>query len=268
MKRRLTWLSAIIFVCTLSLIWPNFIFSASAVSATPIFYERVPILMYHYISPAPATTTWPGLYLRPEIFASQLQEIDQQRYQTVFVSDIAKSLRSSRDLPACSVALSFDDGYEDFYSQAFPLLKKYQIKSTLYVIVNRLGQPGYLTKDQLKELAQSGLVEIGSHTFNHLDLRRLKTKDLIFEIKQSRQALQKISGQAVTTFAYPFGYYRPDMFAIASSTGYLAAVSVVPGTEQSADNLWLMPRVRPGERSGQEFGQWLKGEFHVIMSKK
>jgi len=92
----------------------------SATSSRPVFSERVPILMYHYISVPPATTTLPGLYLAPSVFASELQSLHDNKYHTVFVSEVAASLRSGRRLPARSLALSFDDGYEDFYVNAFP----------------------------------------------------------------------------------------------------------------------------------------------------
>ena len=111
-------------------------------------------------------------------------------------------------MPKCSLALTFDDGYEDFYTDAYPLLKKYNLKGTLYVIINRLDTPGYVTKGQVKEMADSGLVEIGSHTFNHPDLRTKRLKDAIFEIKYSRRELKKISGRDVPTFAYPYGYFN------------------------------------------------------------
>ena len=233
-----------------------------ATSSQAVFSERLPILMYHYIEAPTATTTLPGLYLNPSLFASQLQVISQNHYHTVFMSAVAESLRSGQALAKGSVALSFDDGYEDFYTNAFSLLKKYQAKATIYIIINRLGQPGYLTKEQIKEMADSGLVEIGSHTFNHPDLRKLKDKDAYFEINASRRILRELSGQPVLTFAYPFGDYKPSFFPIASSTGYLAAVSVNPGSLQKADNLWLLPRLRPDNLSGPAFARWLKKWSH------
>jgi peptidoglycan/xylan/chitin deacetylase (PgdA/CDA1 family) len=224
--------------------------------------------MYHHIAIAPATSTLPGLYLRPEIFDKQLCLISRNRYVGVFAADLAKSFSSGSGLASRSLVLSFDDGYDDFYNNAFPLLKKYNLPATLYVIINSLDKTGYLTKAQLRELADSGLVEIGSHTFNHLDLRRLKDKDAVFEIKESRRELQKLSGQKVETFAYPYGYYNDRLVAVASSSGYLAAVSVLPGVAQAEDNHWLLPRVRPGELSGAKFLAWLDEQFYGIMVKK
>lgn len=220
-------------------------------------FVHAPILMYHYISAAPATTTLPGLYLDPAIFESQLQEITKAGYQTVFMSEMANDIISGASATK-TVALTFDDGYEDFYTNAFPLLKKYNLKGTFYVIVNALDKPGYVTKGQLQEMAASGLVEIGSHTFNHPDLRLKKEAAAIFEIKGSKSELEKIIGQSVKTFAYPYGYYNYQILEIMKHSGYLGALSVIPGTNHKTDNHWLITRLRPGNRSGEEFVSWLK----------
>ena len=235
------------------------LFGLSAKVQAATISERLPILMYHYIETPPATTTLPNLYVTPKIFESQLQEIKKLNCPTLFMSEAAINLRAHKPLAKNSVALTFDDGYEDFYTQAFPLLKKYQIKATIYIIINRFGQKDYLTKDQVKEMATSGLVEIGSHTFNHPDLRKLKDKETVFEIKDSRRVLQQISGQAVLTFAYPYGDYTIKDLAVASSSGYLAAVSVDPGVKQTNDNIFLLHRLRPNSLSGKNFVRWLMG---------
>jgi len=224
----------------------------------------LPILMYHYVETAPVETKLKSLYLAPEIFKNQLQLLKDNKFNLVFVSEIANSLRAKENLPAKSLALSFDDAYLDFYTTVFPLLKEHQAKATLYVIINRLEQKNYITRAQLKEMAASGYVEIGSHTFNHPDLRKLKFKDAQFEIKNSRQILEQLSGQSVLTFAYPFGYYLPEFSEIASSTGYQAAVSVSPGTQQSLKNIWLLKRLRPSERQGKVFLDWLAKELGVL----
>ncbi len=221
------------------------------------FSEKVPVLMYHYISAAPATTTLPGLYLDPKIFSNQLAELKKDGYKTIFVSDLAISLRAEEKLADKPIVLTFDDGYEDFYTQAYPILKEYGFKATLYVIINRLDTPGYLTKEQVKELASGGMVEIGSHTFNHPDLRTLKNRAAGFEIKDSRAALSKISGASILTFAYPFGYQTPADWAMVSSADYLGAVGTQPGVCQSMSDIWLIKRLRPDNRQGPVFSKWL-----------
>ncbi|MCX6798396.1 MAG: polysaccharide deacetylase family protein [Candidatus Falkowbacteria bacterium] len=227
-------------------------------NAKPANSQNIPILMYHYISRAPATTTLAGLYLDPTIFANQLKEIKAADYNSFFVSEIAQSLKEGKALPPKSLALTFDDGYADFYTQAWPLLKKYNLKSTLYVIINDLDKPGYIKSSELKELAGSGLVEIGSHTFNHPDLRTLTARQTNYEINLSRQALARLSGQPILSFAYPFGLYTYQDLRVVVESAYLAAVSTNPGAEQSPSSLFVLNRLRPGGRQGNDFIAWLK----------
>lgn len=233
---------------------------AEAAASSSVFYEKTPILMYHYIENPTASTTLPGLYVRPEIFENQLCEIKKLGYRTVFVSEVAASLHQKKSAPAKTVSLSFDDGYKDFYTKVFPLLKKYQMKATVYVIVNALDKPGYLTKAQVKELANSGLVEIGSHTFNHLDLRTLPTKKAIYEIKLSKAVLEKMIGRAVLTFCYPAGSHTDQDLRIVSEAGYTGAVSTIAGAKNSPGDIYLLKRLRPNSRSGADFAGWLERE--------
>jgi len=232
--------------------------ATNPIPATKAFYEVAPILMYHYIETPSATTTLHGLYLDPKIFDAQLDTLVKNNYHPLFASELAADINSKAALTGKNIILTFDDGYKDFYTQVFPLLKKYNYKATLYVVVNALGTKGYLTRDQIKELAASGLVEIGSHSFNHPDLRSLKEKDAKFEISISKVILEEICGQPVTSFAYPFGYYKNEFFSIASTTGYTNAVSVNAGSRQGEQNIWLLSRLRPGERTGEALIKWLE----------
>ncbi len=222
------------------------------------FSKNVPILMYHYIDSAPASSTLKSLYLEPKIFVLQLEELQKNNYETLFVSEVAKDIKNKNSMNRKIVALTFDDAYEDFYSNAFPLLKKYNTKATLYVIINALGTKGYLTREQVREMTDSGLVEIGSHTFNHPDLRKLKIKDAKFEIEASKKKLEAISGKTVLSFCYPFGLYNKDFFSILSEASYLTAISTIPGTRQGEENIWILRRIRPNDRSGQVFINWLQ----------
>jgi len=219
---------------------------------------KLPILMYHYIEIPPAKTALPGLYLDPEIFAKQLEFIQKQGYKTMFVSELARQIKDGKTDFKKEISLTFDDGYKDFYTQAFPLLKKYQTKATLYVIINRLDQPDYISRAELKELARSGLVEIGSHTFNHPDLKTLDERRTSFEIETSRHYLSQLTGQPTLTFAYPFGRYDQADLKLAAQAGYEAAVSTDPGSWQGKYNLMALKRLRPGNRQGEAFKNWLE----------
>lgn len=225
------------------------------------FSEKIPILMYHYIETAPASSTLKGLYLNPNIFEGQLKEIEKEKYNSVFVSEVARSLSSKKNLPANSLALTFDDGYEDFYTTAWPLLKKYKIKATVYIIINALDKPGYLTRAQLEEISASEFVEIGSHTFNHPDLKTLNGKKADYEITKSRKALEALTNKPVLSFCYPYGRYNNYDLRLASRAGYLTALTTAAGTSHRPSELMFLTRLRPGERNGKEFSAWLKTRF-------
>ncbi|MFA5047635.1 MAG: polysaccharide deacetylase family protein [Patescibacteria group bacterium] len=224
---------------------------------------RVPILMYHYIEPVPTSTPLPHLYLNPQIFEDQLKTIKNASYNTVFVRDIGENIVNGKSLPDKPIALTFDDGYEDFYTNIFPLLKKYQVKATFYIIVYFLNEPGYLTDAQIKELADSDLVEIASHTLDHPDLRQIGIERARRELKESRTKLAQISGHPVDDFAYPFGFFSSRDERVAKEAGYLTAASTYPGTEQSKEKIFSLYRLRPGSRSGQYLLNWLEEKLNM-----
>lgn len=234
---------------------------ASVFNPKSLFSENIPILMYHYVEIAPASSTLKGLYLDPKIFKSQLNEIKKENYNSVFVSEAAKSLISKKPLPANSLALTFDDGYEDFYRVVYPFLKKYKIKATLYVIINALDTPGYLTKEQLKELAASEYIEIGSHTFNHPDLITLDKHKAEFEIIKSKKYLEALINKPVLSFCYPYGHYNNYDVKLATRAGYLASLTTKAGYIHQQSEIQTLTRLRPGAKNGPEFANWLKSLF-------
>ncbi len=230
-----------------------------AATSTPLADRRVrvPILMYHYVD-LPGSSTLPWLYHPPEIFEAQLKTLADQCYNSIFVSDVSQAITSGVPLQSRSIALTFDDGYENMYTQAFPLLKKYNMKGTMYIIVNALDKPGYLTKAQAKEMSDSGYVEIASHTFNHPDLRTKSPEASKYEIMGSKGALEKIIGRSVTDFAYPYGFLTASDEEICRQAGYLTCASTYPGQVQTYGKRFTLYRLRPAYRIGNALTSWLE----------
>lgn len=218
---------------------------------------RVPILMYHYIE-APGSTTLPWLYESPEIFEAQLRTLANECYNSVFATDAANAVRGEARLPSKPIAITFDDGYDDMYTNAFPLLKKYGMKGTMYIIVNALDTPGYLTRDQVREMADSGFVEIAAHTMNHVDLSKSSDRTAYYEIAGSKSELEGIIGKPVTTFAYPYGFFASRDEAICRQAGYAGCVSTYPGQVQTFAKRYSIYRLRPGYRVGPALINWLE----------
>lgn len=218
---------------------------------------RAPILMYHYID-APGSSTLPWLYHPPSVFEAQLKTLADNCYEAVFVSDVAESIVGVGTLPSKSIAITFDDGYEDMYAGAYPLLRKYGMKGTMYIIVNALDKPGYLTRDQVREMSDSGIVEIAAHTMNHPDLRRKSWQAARYEISASKEELQKIIGKSVTDFAYPYGFFGSREETLCQEAGYQTCASTYPGQVQTSDKPYSLYRLRPGYRVGPALIKWLE----------
>ncbi len=103
------------------------------------------------------------------------------------------------------VILTFDDGYDDNYTELFPLLQKYNAKATIFVIPKAIGTPHKMTAEQVQELSAAGLVSIQSHTYSHGNLSTMDEQTLIFEMEQSQGYLAALTGQVPYAVCYPEG---------------------------------------------------------------
>ena len=222
---------------------------------------HLPIIMYHYVEYVkdPGDTIRKSLDIVPSAFEAQLKVLSEGGYKTYFVKEIPDILLGKTKYDNQGVILSFDDGYEDFYTSVLPLLKKYNVKATLYIVLDFIGRKGFLNEKELSEIVSSGLVEIGSHTLNHRYLKELPVDIQKQEIFQSKEELEKLFKVPVTTFAYPYGAYDDNTIKLVKEASYSAAVSVIKGEEQSNNNLFSLYRIRAGSATGNNMIKVLKG---------
>jgi len=208
---------------------------------------RVPSLMYHYVSWLP--TTDPNMSLRrsltvsPTDFEEHLRYLRDQGYHSVTTRDLWWTLDQTAPLPAKPVMLTFDDGYADAYSVVLPLLQKYGFTGVFFVTVNLVGRPGYLTRDQVRALADAGM-DVESHAMDHVSMRIRSLADQRYQMCTARQFLSQWTGTDVRHFAYPSGDYNADSFAALQSCGYLSAYKKMGGSLQSSANMYLLQRAR------------------------
>ncbi len=209
---------------------------------------RLPIIMYHYVEYVKDINDIirKRLDIVPSTFEAEMKALHDNGYRTYFVRDIPDILNGNIVPGKQSVVLTFDDGYEDFYRDVFPLLKKYRMRATIYVIYDYINRKGFLTDAEIKEVLASGLVELGSHTLDHVYLKQMPESQALTQIVQSKQKLEKRFGVTVMTFAYPYGAFSADTLTMVKQAGYTAAVSVIPGVMLSESNLMYLPRIRPG----------------------
>lgn len=222
---------------------------------------RVPVLMYHYISipPPEADAIRLDLSVTPQAFDEQMAFLVSNGYHTVRVSDVVEHLLSGAPLPEKPIVLTFDDGYADNYEAALPILKKYGMMATFYVIAKftENQRPGYATWDQLREMANAGM-EIGSHSMDHSDLRGRSIAFLTNQIAGSKQIIESRLGSAVKTFSYPSGKYDANTIAVLRANGYLGAVTEIQGLQQTTNDIFELRRVRiRGSYSLTDYAYWL-----------
>jgi peptidoglycan/xylan/chitin deacetylase (PgdA/CDA1 family) len=209
---------------------------------------KLPIIMYHYVEYVKdeGDTIRKSLNIMPHIFEDQMKDLRDAGYTTYFMSEVPDLLSGKTPLASRSAVLTFDDGYEDFYTDAFPILVTYNIKATQYVTYDFVGRKGFMNKQQLSEILASDLVEVGSHAINHYGMGRMTDTQAKFQLKESKNVFEELFALPITTFAYPYGGFNEETPQIAQKAGYMAAVSVNPGVMHAVDEMYELKRVRAG----------------------
>lgn len=213
---------------------------------TPVGSVHLPILMYHYIRTATNFRDPVGIDLSvpADAFEEQMKYIVSTGYETVTLDDLVATWKGEKVLPKKPIILTFDDGYDDFYSTALPILKKYNLKATVYVITGFIDKPHYLTSEQLKELDQSPLITIAAHTMHHPNLKMLTGSKLTDEILGSKTWLEKFTGHPILHFAYPSGQYNKQTIKAITDAGYATVVTTLPGEIHASSSPFTITRVR------------------------
>jgi len=195
------------------------------------------------IGPAVAVLGWHridveggGLAVPPPVFARQMAILGAHRQQFPVVDlDGARAVFNSGEFRARGVVLTFDDAWADNHAHALGPLSRYRLPATLYAPSRLLGEPGYMTRTQLLEMAAAG-VSIGAHSRTHPDLRVCRPRELECEVRGSKEDLEDLLGRPVTSFAYPTGLIDDRVIAAVAEAGFTSAVTTRPG--------WWRPRTQ------------------------
>jgi peptidoglycan/xylan/chitin deacetylase (PgdA/CDA1 family) len=218
-----------------------------------------PILMYHYVRTVDQASDPLGyeLSVAPEVFDQQMSWLHGQGYITVPMDVVTQCLRGAAACPSKAVALTFDDGYADAYTEVLPVLGRYRFSATFYIISGIVGQPGYMTWEQIAALRDAGM-EIGAHTVSHLDLTSLDWGTAGYEIAQSKADIEHHLGSSVMSFCYPTGLYNPAIEEQVRSAGYSSATTTRWDGDYS--DILALPRRRvSGETSLDGFAAIVQG---------
>ncbi len=214
---------------------------------TPSLYQlRVPILYYHYIgnNPNPADLQRNALSIAPDKFDEQMGYLKDNGYTTISLDTLYAALKKQTTIPSKSVILTFDDGYIDFYYNAYPILKKYGLSATEFIPTGLIGQGAYLTWPQIQEMSSSGLILFGAHSVHHYSLISVPTSTLINEITESKRILQEELGVPINFMAYPYGSTNSQVISEVIKAGFIGAIGTWSNKNQSEGTIFNMPRIR------------------------
>lgn len=211
--------------------------------------DGFPILEYHTITDTPDVDSV-RYNVTPDELAAQLDYLAQNGYTTITMLDFIEAKNGRFVMPDKPIMLTFDDGYEDNYINLLPMLEQRNMKAVVYVIANQIGQKGYLTFDQLKDMQTRG-IEIGNHTADHIALDELSRDEIVYEVRDSKIYLEWSGVNTIYSLSYPNGKYNADIIKILEQENYFTAVTGDAGLNNFETNQFKMHRVNiPQPRLG------------------
>ena len=220
----------------------------------------IPILLYHKVAPEPppGNTVW----ISTRLFAEQMATLSAHGYVTVSFQDYLAYRSGAATPPPRPVILTFDDGYENFYTIARPILNRYGFKATVFLVTSQIGAKRHkdnrwdapeaqhhvrmMIWPEVTILAEEGH-SFGSHTRHHISLAAIREEQVRREIKESFTDLRAHLSAAPLVFSYPFGdgAGMTHIQTLVREAGYSAAVSTIAGIANTlTSNIWALPRLK------------------------
>jgi len=242
--------------------------------------KGVPILMYHLISePVPQDAL--GLCVPPKCFQEQMEFLYTAGYQVIPLANLVECIRKGTDLPEKGIVITFDDGYRDNYTQAFPVLKKFGFHATIFVATDFVGTKLVYESDvkrgvkwlrehfswlEIEEMSESGLITFGSHTLADIHLTRVTAEEAERQLLTSKEILEDRLGDNIKLFSYPHGAFDTDVKQLVESCGYDCASTTVYGANDGNADVFELKRIGiySTETTLREFKKKLAGAYNFL----
>lgn len=209
--------------------------------------SSLPILTYHSLEDSGSVIS-----TSPSAFGMQMKYLAQNGYQSLSLAEAVVFIDERKPFPAKAFVMTFDDGYQNNYTRAFPIMREFGFKGTIFLISaycekswpgdgSSLEARPMLSWSEIKEMHKYG-IEFGAHTSTHPDLTRIPIGQAEWEVRQSKEAIQDRLGTEVTTFAYPYGRLNAIVREIARGQ-FRAACSTRLGRVEVADDPFSLKRI-------------------------
>ncbi len=200
--------------------------------------QTVPILYYHSVMQEAGNE----LRMPPKQFEAQMAYLQDNGYQSISLEQLYQASYKGGALPEKPFVITFDDGYVDNYTTAFPILAKHGFTATVFMVTSYINGEGYMSWHQLKDLVVNEW-EIEGHTNNHPYLTKVNPSTLLNELNSSKKLLEKELGRTANFFAYPFGDLNDNVVQALKDTGYMMAVTTERGWADAKVDAWRVQRI-------------------------
>lgn len=214
----------------------------------------VPTLMYHHVqTPEQAKKkNQVALTVRTTDFRAQMQYLKDKAYNVILMQDLLNFFEQGITLPKKSVLLTFDDGYGDFYTDAYPILREFDYPATVFIPTGLMNNADYLTWDKISEMAGNRIL-FANHTWSH---KNVKTKEDVLKMEISTADVQlKEKGLNIPkVFAYPYGLEGNSAISFLQGLDYKLAFSTKHGGTLCKKQMLDLPRVRIGNGNLSIYG--------------
>ena len=216
---------------------------------------NLPVLFYHHIQNMDVAKAagQQNLTVATDIFIQQMQYLKDHGYITLSTNSLTDFFDKSTPVPSGGVILTFDDGYEDFYVNAVPILRQLGFKAVMSLPTGLVGNPGYMTWDELSQAATTG-VEIVNHTWSHANLSTNDTGLVQREVVTADGQLTQRGYNSNKAFVYPYGGYNDYAISFLQGKGYTMAFTTVSGSTLCKKLRYTLPRIRIGNASLSAYG--------------
>ena len=230
-----------------------FIFASIFVGLFLYNVYSVPVLMYHSIGPGAHNSC---LIVTPESFERQMKFLKKGNYQILSLDEYVELLKENKKPSKRSVVITFDDGFLDNYTNAYQILKKYEMPAAISIVVDWVGKEDMMNWKQIKELSDHELIEIVSHSIKHCPLDTLSKYSTTKELKESKRILEKKLNTVINYLCYPCGNFTPFVKEMAQLSGYKAALATHPDARIALNDAYAIRRIRISQSSDNMLVFW------------
>lgn len=187
---------------------------------------KIPILLYHdFVTTVPDSDPDNFNYINtPQSFEENIKTLLEEGYTVISMEQLNEAYKGNIELPSKPILITFDDGYYSNYEYIYPILQKYNVKASIFVITDKVGKEidgiKYLGWDECLDMQNSGLVEIFSHSKKHVFYNKLPIREIRNDVKESYEIIEKHLGKKdLKVFAYPYGAYTNDTVRTLKNNG-------------------------------------------------